>query len=178
MRPKLPKLSLYLAIGFALTCTLLLDRESASATASANPESLPHWLVPVAAPAFLVQEFRAPLTKYGAGHRGLDYNVQDQQLVYAPATGTIAFSGLVALKPVLVLQHDAGLKSAFEPVCGEVPVGTHVLAGEPIGVVCGNVNYESHCAPWLCLHFSARRDGKYLSPRVFIGGMQTAQLRY
>lgn len=177
MLPKLPKIAIYVAVGFALSCALLLDQHTAQA-ANAKQSALPHWLVPVVAPAFLVSEFRAPLTAYGAGHRGLDYNVQNRDVLYSPDDGVIAYSGTVALKPVLVIEHPDGLKSAFEPVCGKVPVGTRVLAGEPVGVVCASIHYQSHCAPWLCLHFSARRDGKYLSPRVFIGGLQTAQLRY
>lgn len=173
MRHRQPQM-LALTLAAGLLAGYLLFPAKASAAPAVS--ELPHWLVPLVAPAFVVSEYRAPITKYGAGHRGMDYNVRDRQTIFAPESGTVAFSGLVAKKPVVTVRHPDGLVSAYEPACTLLPVGASVLAGQPMGSVCANLEYESHCAPWLCLHFSVRRDGQYLSPRVFIGGLPGSAL--
>lgn len=170
--PPTTKLLTALVAGLLLSGLALPNRVSAAAM----PARLPTWIVPLTAPALLVQEYRAPLTQFGAGHRGLDYSVRDRQTIYAPADAVVAFVGLVAKKPVVTLRHADALVTAFEPACTTLTPGASVLAGQPIGNVCGSLDYQSHCAPWLCVHFSVRRSGDYLSPRVFIGGLAGARL--
>jgi len=123
---------------------------------------------PLAPPLVLVRGFRAPLTEYGAGHRGVDFLARDTASVFAPTDGQISYSGLVATKPVVTVIEANGLRLSMEPVCTLLPAGTRVTSGTSIGSVCGN-GYLSHCAPALCLHFSARNDSGYLSPLYLMG---------
>lgn len=129
---------------------------------------------PLNPPLSLARSFRAPLTQYGAGHRGIDLVVSDGDAVLSPASGTISFSGLVATKPVLSLQTPAGLTLSFEPACG-LPVGTTVFMGQALGVICLS-GYASHCLPANCLHFSARNGDGYLSPQYLLGQLGPSHL--
>jgi len=133
------------------------------------------WRPPVALPAHLLNQFRTPNSDYSAGHRGVDYLVEGGQSVLAPAAGNIAFVGFVANKPLLAIQHSDNLRTAFEPVCSALQVGTSVRAGQVIGTVCP-AGYASHCAPLACLHFSLRRQDQYLSPLVYLGGISPSVL--
>ncbi len=129
------------------------------------------WVLPIQAPAMLVRSYLAPNSDYSAGHRGVDYSVTPGQALVSPSDGVIAFKGTVANKPVLAVQHSAGFKTAFEPACSFLPEGSKVLMGQPIGWICPDLLYRSHCHPWLCLHFSLRHNGQYLSPLALIGGL-------
>jgi len=133
------------------------------------------WNAPLVPPVELLRPFRAPLTVYGAGHRGVDYLTTDGMVALAPGSGTISFSGLVALKPVVAIQHLGGLKTAMEPVCGVLPPGTPVFAGQVVGAVCGK-GYVSHCLPALCLHFSLRNASGYLSPELLFGDLSPSRV--
>ena len=105
----------------------------------------------------------------------MDYLVSEGQAVLAPGSGTVIFSRQVAGKSVVTLQHSDGLKTAFEPVCGSLPPNFTVVTGQIIGSVCAT-GYTSHCAPEICLHFSLRSNGNYLSPLALIGGLAPSVL--
>lgn len=154
------------------------------ATATANPAlPLGTWNPPLEAPIRLVNQYRQPNSDYSAGHRGVDYLVKLGQPILAPADGKVWFSGRVAQRPVLSLQHDGGYLTEFEPVCTDLEKGEPVFAGQEIGVVCqAEQNYQSHCSNALCIHFSLRSlekvkgAGEYLSPLIFIGGLNPSRL--
>ena len=130
---------------------------------------------PLAPPLELVRGFRAPLTDYGAGHRGIDMAALDGVDLLAPTDGQIFYAGLVAAKPVLTIATVSGLKVSLEPACASKPVGRRVSAGAVIGVVCGS-GYSSHCAPRLCVHFSVRNARGYLSPLYLMGQAAPSRL--
>ena len=88
------------------------------------------------------------------------------QSVHAPAAGTVTFGGSLAGRGVLVVAHDGGLRSTFEPVDGSVAVGARVARGEVVGVV---TSTPGHCAPAVCLHWGVRRGETYLDPLAFVG---------
>jgi hypothetical protein len=136
--------------------------------------STPRWRSSVIQPVRLQNTFLAPKTLWGSGHRGIDLLTTDGAVVLSPAAGTVVFSGLVATKPVVAIQHGA-IRSAFEPACGVVPVGTEVASGQLVATVCGQ-GYQSHCAPQLCLHESARTDAGYLSPQYLMGELTPSRL--
>ena len=175
MTPKLfrPRL---IPLIFLLICSIWLIQfpaPMAHARVAQKSSSLPGqvWLIPVTAPALLVRDFEQSLNRYAKGHRGLDYSVTQNQPLFAPANGQLAFSGQVGGKPVVAIAHDSGFKTAFEPACSDVPLGTPLIAGEPFARACPWSGYKSHCAPWFCLHFSLRHNGEYLSPLALIGGI-------
>lgn len=154
------------------------------ATAAANPAlPLGTWNPPLETPIRLVNQYRQPNSDYSAGHRGVDYLVKLGQPILAPADGKVWFSGRVAQRPVLSLQHSGGYLTEFEPVCSDLAKGEPVFAGQQIAVICqAENNYQSHCSSALCLHFSLRSPekfkgaGQYLSPLVFIGGLNPTRL--
>jgi len=132
---------------------------------------------PLSPPSHLVHGFRAPLTPFGAGHRGIDLITRNDAVVAAPADGTVSFAGLVALKPVVSLTSPSGLIYSLEPACSQVALGALVLAGQRLGLVC-SAGYPSHCNPEVCLHFSARNSAGYLSPQYLLGQLAPSRLSH
>lgn len=124
----------------------------------------------------LLNPYRQPNSDYSAGHRGVDYRVAIGQQIFAPADGTIAFAGQVANRKLLTIRHSGDLVSELEPACALSPVGTVVRIGQPIATICNDLpDYVWHC-PDACLHFSLRREGRYLSPLALIGGLSPSRL--
>jgi murein DD-endopeptidase MepM/ murein hydrolase activator NlpD len=124
----------------------------------------PSWLPPVVG-SQLVNSYLAPAGPYGAGHRGVDYEVALGQGVFAPENATVSFVGLVVDRQVLSLSHNGQLVSSYEPVCSSLAIGQQVAAGDLVAEVCEpGQDYAPHCSDKLCLHFSVRRNGEYLSP--------------
>ena len=136
----------------------------------------PSWLPPVVG-SELVNSYLAPDSPYGAGHRGVDYEVALGQGVFAPANATVSFVGLVVDRPVLSLSHNGKTISSYEPVCSSLTVGEPVAAGELVAEVCEpEQDYVPHCSDKLCLHFSTRQNGEYLSPLWFTGELSPSVL--
>jgi murein DD-endopeptidase MepM/ murein hydrolase activator NlpD len=134
------------------------------------------WISPVVG-SELVSSYRSPETPYGPGHRGVDYQVSLGQGVFAPADGTVSFVGKVVDRPVVSLSHQGNLVSSFEPVCSSLVVGQEISAGELVAEVCeADQEYLQHCSERLCLHFSTRKDGQYLSPLWFTGDLSPSVL--
>ena len=131
--------------------------------------SQPTWSSPVIGSG-LVNSYLAPDTAYGSGHRGVDYQVTLGQGVFAPADATVSFVGKVVDRQVLSLSHQGQVVSSYEPVCSSLVVGQEVAAGDLVAEVCeAEQDYVQHCLDILCLHFSTRKNGEYLSPLWFTG---------
>jgi murein DD-endopeptidase MepM/ murein hydrolase activator NlpD len=129
------------------------------------------WLWPVEPPPGVSEEFRAPATRYGPGHRGLDLDVRPGVQIRAPADGVVAFGGTVVDRPVVSVEHAGGLRSTFEPAQSLVAVGALVARGQPLAVVADG----GHCAD-RCLHLGARLNGGYVNPRLLLTGIPRAVL--
>ena len=93
------------------------------------------WVWPSDAPHTVVHPFAPPSTRWGSGHRGVDLTAVVAGSIRAPADGQVAFSGMVAGRPVVVIAHPGGLRSTFEPVSATVSVGALVRQGEVIGLL-------------------------------------------
>ncbi len=138
--------------------------------------SQPVWVPPVIG-SQLVNSYKAADTAYASGHRGVDYQVTLGQGVFAPSDATVSFVGKVVDRPVLSLSHDGNLVSSYEPVCSSLAVGQQVTAGDLIAEVCEpEQDYVPHCPTTLCLHFSVRKKGEYLSPLWFTGELSPSVL--
>ncbi|MCU1445876.1 M23 family metallopeptidase [Cryobacterium sp.] len=129
------------------------------------------WTWPVGPSHELQRSFQAPATSYGAGHRGIDIVVGTGAPVHAPADGVVSFTGVVVDRPVLSIQHAGDLVSSFEPVTASVAAGDPVSAGQVVGVVGTGAHCSGHC-----LHVGVRRHGQYISPMLFLGGVDRAVL--
>ena len=127
------------------------------------------WLWPIEAPHAIIRPFIAPATPYSAGHRGIDIAADDTE-VRAPADGVVHFAGVVVDRPVLSIRHGDGVITSYEPIETDLATGDTVSRGDPIGRV-----IPGHCAS-VCLHFGVRLDGQYLSPLVYLAGIDRAVL--
>ncbi|MCI2958144.1 M23 family metallopeptidase [Agromyces atrinae] len=161
----------------ALAAVILLP---AGASASASPVgTAPHramasteaaWDWPTPRPHRIVEPFRAPATRYSAGHRGIDIAAVEGTAVVAPADGVVHFAGTVVDRPVLSIRHADGVISSMEPVTASVAEGDTVSRGDEVGTV----GTGGHCAG--CIHLGVRVDGDNVSPLLFLGGIPRAVL--
>ncbi|MBC7591209.1 MAG: M23 family metallopeptidase [Salinibacterium sp.] len=137
---------------------------------SPTPQSpRPQWFWPVDTPSVVVRPFIAPATPYSRGHRGVDL-AAEAGTAYAPADGIVHFAGVVVNRPVLSLRHPGGLISSYEPVESALVEGDAVARGDPIGTV-----VAGHCSK-PCLHFGVRLNGEYVSPMLYLGGIEASVL--
>lgn len=114
-------------------------------------------LAPVG-PTEVLAPFERPATEYGRGHRGADYAATVGQVVVAPLSGIVSFTGRVNDRDVVSIRAGRLLVS-LEPVTGSAPVGTYVVAGQVIGTV----GAGGHCS-LRCVHLGLRIDGVYVDP--------------
>jgi murein DD-endopeptidase MepM/ murein hydrolase activator NlpD len=114
----------------------------------------------------VLRGFDAPDQPWLPGHRGVDLGAADRQDVRSPAAGVVTFSGRIAGRGVVVVRHEDGLRSTFEPVDPGVAVGTLVARGDRIGVVSST---PGHCAPATCVHWGVLRASTYVDPLSLLG---------
>lgn len=126
-------------------------------------------VLPVPGP--VVGSFDPPEERWGAGHRGVDLAAAPGASVVAPAAGVVSFVGMVAGRPVVVVDHGA-TRSTLEPVTATVAVGARVAAGEVVGsLVSGHP-----CAATSCLHWGLKQGADYLDPLGMLGGPEVRLL--
>lgn len=95
----------------------------------------------------VVRGFEPPRHRWDAGHRGVDLAGASGSAVVAAGAGTVLFAGRIADQGVVVVGHGA-LRTSYEPVEADVPVGAHVAGGQRIGTL-----DAGHCAVGACLHW-------------------------
>jgi murein DD-endopeptidase MepM/ murein hydrolase activator NlpD len=124
------------------------------------------WSWPLTPRPHVARVFDPPERPWLSGHRGVDLRAIPGQEVLAPTSGTLVFAGWVVDRPVLTIDHGNGLRSSFEPVESDLPRGTAITAGQPIGHLAAT---PRHC-PEGCLHWGVRRgDGDdYVNPLRFV----------
>jgi len=153
-----------LAATSPLTAATLPDRQpvpAQRATAETTPpDEVAQWPL---TPATVVRLFE-PHEQFGPGHRGVDLTATPGQAVWAAMAGEISFSGEVAGRPVVVIEHTGGLRTTYLPVASSVAVGTHVDAGQPIGSLATGM----HCLTSSCLHWGARLGDEYVDPLTLV----------
>ncbi len=152
-----------------LLCSAVFPGVSAAAPAAAGA-----FVLPVAPPPVVLTAFRAPDTRYGPGHRGVDLAAAAGSTVLAAGPGRVVFAGTLAGRGVLSIEHEGGLRTTYEPVTATVRAGRAVAAGEVIGTL-----QPGHpgCAPATCLHWGARLpDRLYLDPMSLLGPWQVRLL--
>ena len=129
-------------------------------------------------PADTVNQYLAPMTEYGSGHRGIDLPTVIGDRVLSPAAGVISFLGKVGYRNVISVSFGSSLTASMEPVCSELLEGTAVSIGDDIGFVCEpDPEYIWHCSE-ICLHFGTRSEAGYFSPLTLIGGLSPSRLIY
>ena len=124
------------------------------------------WAWPLDPRPEVVRRFDRPDQPWLPGHRGVDLAASAGQSVRAPSAGRISWTGVVAGRAVVVVTHEDGLRSTFEPVAAAPPLGTPVARSDIVGSV---TSTPGHCAPRTCLHWGVLRDETYLDPLSFVG---------
>lgn len=168
----------------SLTCALLTllvpgqpdSRPPATAsTAAADPPAavVAAYAAPLAGQLTVIHPFRAPPTPYAAGHRGVDLGAQPGATVRAAGAGRVVFAGQVAGRGVVVTEHPDGVSTEYEPVTPLVAAGSAVARGQPLGVVRGR---HGDCPPDRCLHWGARRAGRYFDPLTLLRSLGPVRL--
>lgn len=163
------------AVGLVLAASALLPGGTAPASAAAIAPEQPDlaaagWVWPM-------REFRidrpfvAPAHDYGPGHRGIDVRAPASLEVRAPAAGIIAFSGQVAGRGILTIDHGDGLVTTLEPIVSDLAAGAAVARGAAVGTV----GAGGHAPPGV-LHFGVRLKGEYINPMRLLGGVPRAVL--
>ena len=109
----------------------------------------------------VVASFRAPPTPWSAGHRGVDLAAAVGQPVLSAGGGRVTFAGSVAGRGVVVVTHEGGVRTSYEPVARRRAVGSAVARGDRLGVVAPT---PGHCAPRTCLHWGVRVGSRYVDP--------------
>lgn len=120
----------------------------------------------------VVAGFDPPAVRWGAGHRGADLRGHVGQPVRAALAGRVAFTGRVAGRGVVVVDHGAA-RTTYEPVLATVRRGQRVATGAVIGRLAG---VGGHCAPRACLHWGLRRGDTYLDPLTLVDAPQPVRL--
>ncbi len=135
------------------------------ATTATADGSEPVGAWPLAPVPEVVTGFDPPATAYGAGHRGVDLAGSEGQPVRAAMAGRVVFTGMLAGRPVVAVDHGS-TRTTYEPVASGIPRGRWVDRGERIGRL---ETVGSHCLPRPCLHWGWRRGEEYLDPLRLVG---------
>lgn len=142
---------------------VLLAPLPADATSDTDPIGV--W--PLAPEPPVVAGFDPPEEEWGPGHRGVDLLGTPGQTVRAALPGTVSFTGSLAGRGVVVVDHGP-TRTTYEPVTATVEAGATVVAGAPIGTLQAG---GSHCVPRACLHWGWIEGAEtYLDPLRLVGG--------
>ncbi|GIF36208.1 murein hydrolase activator EnvC family protein [Actinoplanes xinjiangensis] len=127
--------------------------------------AVPSYQWPVLPPRVL-RRFDPPPEPWLAGHRGVDLGATAGAPVRSAGGGVVVYTGTLAGRGVISIQHAGGLRTTYEPVTATVRAGDVVAAGDPIGSV-----EPGHpgCPQVTCLHWGLRRGDVYLDPLALLG---------
>ncbi|SBT37722.1 Peptidase family M23 [Micromonospora narathiwatensis] len=138
----------------------------AEAATAADTGPRPRFGWPLAGTPRPVRRFDPPPQPWLPGHRGVDLAAVPGVEVRAAGAGNVLFAGMVAGRPVVTVGHADGLRTTYEPVHPELPVGARVTAGTPIGALLAG---HPGCPVGACLHWGLRRGEEYLDPLALLG---------
>ena len=132
----------------------------------------PNWVLPTQPTFGVVNEFLRPTSDWGAGHRGIDFEVTLTQPLLAPHKGVVTSAGRVFDVPTLVITDPDSTSNVFQPVCLDFGVkrGDSVIAGQKFGTYCPGDKSKLHCGALACVHWGFRLDKSvYLNPLRMVG---------
>jgi murein DD-endopeptidase MepM/ murein hydrolase activator NlpD len=148
---------------------------------TAAPPSIPRprgaWRWPVTAAGRspgVARRFSPGPFRWSAGHRGVDLVTTAGADVVSAGPGTVVLATTIAGIGVVVVRHNGGLRTTYQPVTATVTGGRQVAAGERLGTVSAA---GSHCAPLTCLHWGLLRGETYLDPLELLQPVHAVLLR-
>jgi murein DD-endopeptidase MepM/ murein hydrolase activator NlpD len=119
------------------------------------------WIWPLSPRPPVLRRFDVGPYRWSPGHRGVDLAARPAAPVVAPAAGVVTFARTVVGRPVIVITHAGGVRTAYEPALAGVPRGAAVPRGAVVGTVTAD---PGHCGSRTCVHWSARRGDRYIDP--------------
>lgn len=153
--------------GIVVGAAMLLAPSTASpartGTGTVAPAPAGMWQWPLLPTPKVLRAFDPPAERWLSGHRGADVAGAPGDTVRAPSKGIVSFVGHIVDRPVIVIDHGAGLRTSLEPVRSTLSVGAVVDTGDVIGVI----GTGAHC-DGRCLHWGLRLDGEYIDPLLTI----------
>ena len=146
------------------TAPATLQELSTAAEDTGASDARPSWTWPLAPRPPVLRSFDPPPKPWLSGHRGVDLETAaPAAAVVSPADGTVSFVGVVVDRPVITIDHGAGLRSSFEPVDSPLAVGSAVTQGQIIGTA-----LPGHCPTAGCIHWGVRQGEDYVNPLQFV----------
>jgi triacylglycerol esterase/lipase EstA (alpha/beta hydrolase family) len=146
------------ACSVALVCAIALGCTSIAPLGALDAPTPGGWLRPV--PGALARPFVEPRSRYGAGHRGVDFVAAAGTAVRAANAGEVSFAGSVAGALHVVLMHTGGLRTSSSFLATiAVRRGQHVERGDVIGTTSGGTGEHAGV-----LHFGLRVGDRYVDP--------------
>lgn len=143
-----------LAVCSAAICVVAAALATAQGPAAVHQADV-RYMAPV--DAEVVDPFRAPSTRYGAGNRGVDYATTPGTAVRAAAPGVVVFAGRVAGSLHVTVRHPDGIRTTYAFLASaSVARGRRVAAGDEVGRAGAS------------LHWSARAGAAYLDPLALL----------
>ncbi len=115
------------------------------------------WLHPV--DASVVDPFRPPATRFGAGNRGIEYDTDIGDPVKAVDDGRVVWAGVVGDARHITIDHGNGLRSTSAYLAT-----IHVVRGQEVerGAVIGTAGAD--------FHLTARLGDTYVDPELLFAG--------
>jgi hypothetical protein len=145
-----------LVAGALVLATVVVPRPLAGAAAA--PPLAGAWIRPV--DGRVAQPFVAPRSRYGAGHRGVDFVASPGTPVRAANAGEVTFSGSVAGSLHVVIAHGRGLRTSSSFLATiTVRRGEHVARGQVVGTAGAGTGEHAGV-----LHFGLRIGDVYVDP--------------
>ena len=131
---------------------------------SVAPADATEWLIPpVDGP--IAAWFDAPDSRWGPGHRGIDYGVPPGTAVRAAGTGTVTFAGPVAATVAVTIDHGGGMETTYTDLGDTLVVAGQIVAQ---GHVIGH-SAAAHASGVEGLHLGVIVNGRYVDPELYVG---------
>ena len=147
------------ALAVALFAALVISAVPARAAGSAPPPT-GSWSLPVA--GTLARGFEQPSSRYGAGHRGVDFALPPDSPVRAAGEGVVTFAGIVAGTLHVVVAHAGDLRTSYSYLAtATVRRGDAVARGDLVGTTGGPTG--DHRPGF---HFGLRLGDEYVDPML------------
>jgi hypothetical protein len=131
---------------------------------SVSPAGATEWLIPpVDGP--IAARFDAPDSRWGPGHRGIDYVVPAGTAVRAAGSGTVTFAGPVAATVAVTIDHGGGMETTYTDLADVLVVAGQAIAqGHVIGT-----SAEAHAGGTEGVHLGVILNGRYVDPELYVG---------
>ncbi|KNX37573.1 M23 family metallopeptidase [Luteipulveratus halotolerans] len=153
----------------------LLTVAAAALGAPDRPAPAHGYVWPLEPTPAVVRPFEPPPQPWSAGHRGADLLGTPGQSVRSAGAGTVVFSGVIAGRGTVSVEHANGWRTTYEPLSSRVQVGSTVAAGTTIGTL--EASDASHCAPRTCLHWGLLTGPRaYRDPLLLLGARRPVLL--